>query len=805
MLFGILKQLFRATPSTKHRAQEGRAASSRRAAPAFSEAEAACRRTLELLPNLAEAHNNLGVILKNSKRPAEAETAFRRSIALKGDNALALYNLAGVLAETNRPWGAETAYRNALNLLPNFAEAHNNLGVVLKNSGRLAEAEAAFRSALESKPDFTDARKNLAIVLAEAKHLTDAEADCRRELVITPDAAAVHNKLGVLLKERKRLAEAETAFRRAISLQADDAETHHRLGGVLAAANRPWEAEAAYRNALQLRPVWAEAHNDLGLVLAATLRPREAEAAYRSALQLQPQFADAHNNLGVLLAQTDRPLQAEVAFRRATTLRPGYEAAQSNLDLVLKEIKRLSETEASRRRAVEAAPDRAVPQAKLGLTLMALGRLDDAVESFKRVLALEPHNADVHNYLGTALMRQGQIEPAVASYLQAISVKPDFAKAMTNLGTACLINKDVEQAMTWNNAALAIEPSQVGANQNMALILLGMGRGDEAQRHLDRASARQTVYIEYAVKPTRTVLLLWTKKTGNIPTIELLLPATINTRVNWVIESADDDQTDRLPDYDLVFNAMGDPDVIGDSFGPVSRFAAACTRPLLNHPDKVTRTARHNLPALLHGIDNIVVPAVWRFANRTDWDESVVDQLPLLIRPVESHGGAGLELARTPAELARCRASQSGPVFVCRFVDFASADSWFRKYRMIFVDRLPYPYHLAISPNWLVHYATAAMESNPWKLAEEKVFLQDPEAALGPAGMRAIEAIAARIDLDYSGIDFSVMEDKRILVFEANPMMLVHPETIGGPLEHKNRCVFKIQAQFEQMLQQLGR
>jgi Flp pilus assembly protein TadD len=520
---------------------------------------------------------------------------------------------------------------------------------------------------------------------------------------------------------------------------------------------------------------------------------------------LQPQFADAYNNLGVLLAQTDRPLQAEAAFRRATTVRPGYEAAQSNLNLVLKEIKRLSESEASSRRAVAATPDRALPQYKLGLTLMALGRLDDAVVSFRRVLAIEPDNAAAHNQLGTALMRQGQIEPAVAGYLQAISIKPDFAKAMTNLGTACLISKDVEHAMRWNKAALAIEPNQVEANQNMALILLGMGRGDEAQRYLDCASARQTVYIEYAVNPTRAVLLLWTKKKGNIPTIELLFPATINTRVNWVIESADDDQTDRLPDYDLVFNAMGDPDLIGDSSGPVSRFAAACTRPLLNHPDKVTRTARHNLPALLDGIDNIVVPAVWRFASSTDWDKSVADQLPLLIRPVESHGGTGLELARTSTELARCIASQSGPVFVCRFVDFASADSWFRKYRMIFVDRKPYPYHLAISQKWLVHYATAAMESNPWKLEEEKVFLQDPEAALGPAGMRAIETIAARIDLDYSGIDFSVMEDKRILVFEANPMMLVHTETIGGPIEHKNRYVFKIQEQFERMLQRLGR
>ena len=123
------------------------------------------------------------------------------------------------------------------------------------------------------------------------------------------------------------------------------------------------------------------------------------------------------------------------------------------------------------------------------------------------------------------------------------------------------------------------------------------------------------------------------------------------------------------------------------------------------------------------------------------WDESIGDHLPLLIRPVDSHGGVGLELVRTVSELARCRASQQGPVFVCRFVDFRSADTWFRKYRMIFIDRRPYPYHLAISPKWMVHYASFEMEVSPWKLEEEKSFLQDPEAVLGLNAMQSIREI----------------------------------------------------------------
>src|SRR4030095_159734 len=135
--------------------------------------------------------------------------------------------------------------------------------------------------------------------------------------------------------------------------------------------------------------------------------------------------------------------------------------------------------------------------------------------------------------------------------------------------------------------------------------------------------------------------------------------------------------------------------------------------------------------------------------------------------------------------------------FLSHYIDYRSSDSWFRKYRVIYVDREPYPYHLAISQNWIVHYYTADMEGHAWKLEEEKRFLEDPESVFGPGGMQALHSIGARMDLDFSGIDFSVLPDGRILVFEANPTMLVHPEFISGPTAHKNDYVFRIQSRFE--------
>jgi hypothetical protein len=155
--------------------------------------------------------------------------------------------------------------------------------------------------------------------------------------------------------------------------------------------------------------------------------------------------------------------------------------------------------------------------------------------------------------------------------------------------------------------------------------------------------------------------------------------------------------------------------------------------------------------------------------------------------------------------LERVHAEQVAPLYAAQFVHFASPDGFFRKYRVIFIDREPYPYHLAISPHWLVHYATAQMLDHPWKLAEEQRFLRDPRSVLGASGDAAIRAVGARMDLDYAGVDFTLLGDGRVLVFEANPVMLVHPEDPHGPLAHKNHFVHRILDAFEAMLQRRHR
>jgi len=163
---------------------------------------------------------------------------------------------------------------------------------------------------------------------------------------------------------------------------------------------------------------------------------------------------------------------------------------------------------------------------------------------------------------------------------------------------------------------------------------------------------------------------------------------------------------------------------------------------------------------------------------------------PVLVRPVASHGGQGLVLATDWTTLERTQ--PQGDVYVSRFHDFGSADGYYRKYRTIFIDRRPYPYHLAISPQWLVHHQSSEMADDGARKHEELDFLAAPEAALGRRAMTALQAIGRRLDLDYAGIDFSLLEDGGLLVFEANAAMLTHLEPADGPFAAKNPFIQRI-------------
>ena len=104
-------------------------------------------------PDDLDLLNDLGLLLRDLKRPTEALAAFERALQLKPDFAEALTNRGLVLQELDRFDEALAAYDRSLQLRPDLADSHANRGNALQELGRHEEALAAYERALAIKPD----------------------------------------------------------------------------------------------------------------------------------------------------------------------------------------------------------------------------------------------------------------------------------------------------------------------------------------------------------------------------------------------------------------------------------------------------------------------------------------------------------------------------------------------------------------------------------------------------------------------------------------------------------------------------
>ena len=170
------------------------------------------------------------------------------------------------------------------------------------------------------------------------------------------------------------------------------------------------------------------------------------------------------------------------------------------------------------------------------------------------------------------------------------------------------------------------------------------------------------------------------------------------------------------------------------------------------------------------------------------------------MRPVDRHGGRDLARVDDPPALAEHLARTNAATYdVSAFVDARGGDGFYRKYRVMFVDGEPLPYHLAIDTNWMLHYYRTPTAGEAWMREEEARFLSDPATAF-PQWSTTMPAIAAALGLDYAGIDCTIGPDGSVLVFEADTAMLVHAGDASGPLAYKQPAVARIGTALEDLI-----
>ena len=595
----------------------------------------------------------------------------------------------------------------------------------------------------------------------------------------------------------------------ALSRQVEDVAAIVAEAEADLAAGRQQEAMHGYRRALRIEPRHGPALARLAALVLDRGFADEADLpaaieVCRSAIALLPHPAAAHALLGRTLLAASRSAEAVEAYRAAAALDPSNLNAFAGLALALVSDGQLKTGLEVAEEVLRLDSGLAEAWYARGRALLLLRRPTPAAHAFARAIALSPTEGRTHLGLGDALAELDLTADAIANLSRAVELSPDSKWAHANLGSVLYRSGDLHSAEAHCRRALALDPDLPIAHQNLAGILADLGDKAGSRRHRDAAFGLRNLNIERADDPRASVLVLSTCDSGNIP-YRHLLPADRYTRLEWFIEYARPSQAGELPPYDVVFNIIGDPDFSSPTDAFAAEFARSCERRVLNAPERIGATRRDALPCLLADIEGLLIPKAARLdssvaggCDLVAWTRALGLEPPLLVRPIGSHGGQGLTLIRTREALQDL--DPAGGLYATEFCDFRSADGLYRKYRTIFVDRRPYPYHLAISDHWLVHYETSDTRADPVRLREELAFLREPEASLGPTAFAAIAAIGRRLDLDYAGVDFGVLPDGRVVVFEANATMLVHPETEAA-LVHKNPYVERITSAFQALVE----
>jgi tetratricopeptide (TPR) repeat protein len=533
-----------------------------------------------------------------------------------------------------------------------------------------------------------------------------------------------------------------------LEISDSQAMRYLRIGLEHYASGRIDEAIGAYRRGLAAAEeeppgvvsveTVSELHSNLGN--ASTVRGELEQAAenYKAALRLAPHLTPCWCNLGNIHLKTGKPQDAIRLYLQALTLNPGHWPSRTNLVQALMATQQYLLAKLLLTELIDERPQDATLHNRLGRLHFELNEPEDAIECFRQAAVLNPRDSDSLYWIGSIQQKIGEIEAAEAAYGEAAKIDPLIRRPATRF------------------------PAEF------------------------------------------RVLALFAPFAGNTPTDYLFKDAVYDADTFALLACGEYDVELLKGDVQVVVNLISDADQAAELLPLAAELTDRLGKPTVNDPRKIQRTTRNTVANLLEGIPRCCVPKVLRQKAGADLAietlrAALSSSSTILVRPAGTHGGDDLEKIEDPTKLAGLLAQRPDTDrYFIEYIDYRSADGYFRKYRFIFVDGQILPYHLAIADDWKLHHGSTDMANHPWMQSDEDAFLNNPAAVFSPAHFLVLREIRERIGLEFFGIDCGLDRSGDLVVFEANASMLVHDHNEQFP--YKTPFVLRIKSAFDAML-----
>lgn len=442
----------------------------------------------------------------------------------------------------------------------------------------------------------------------------------------------------------------------------------------------------------------------------------------------------------------------------------------------------------------------------LGAALRGQGKLGQAVTCYKRAIAINPDNWQAHSNLGNALRDQGNLEQAESSYHKSIELDDGNAEPHCNLGNVLKDNGELKQSADCFRRALDIKPDYMEAGIALSAIEESAGNSEQAQKTLWDAVARQPILTEPCKGSTEATALLFRgvedcryklsddfqhkMSGGHFSTTELLHQDRFTKHHFHIVGDNLDTHGGKLPRHDIMVNTIACPDREPATLKALSSFLKGRKHaPLINHPDQVLKTGRDNNFLRLNDIDGITFANTIRIETKGMTTKRIVEKIkdsgitpPMIMRRTGTQTAVSVKKLNGFDEVEAYLSETDGDEFyVIQYIDCPYREDYYRKIRLFCIDGRLYPVVCHIDKVWNVHGGNrkTMMKKNDWMQDEEKNFLSNPKAYIGDDNYRTLEGLHSIIKLDFFGMDFNLMADGSMLIFELNPAMrhsLAHAE-----------------------------
>jgi len=297
---------------------------------------------------------------------------------------------------------------------------------------------------------------------------------------------------------------------------------------------------------------------------------------------------------------------------------------------------------------------------------------------------------------------------------------------------------------------------------------------------------------------------------GNTPIEFLLEDSGIELQTLYVVDGVP--LPEPLPAHDVAIVIASDSEPCLGTLAAIEARAATWPAPLLNAPQLIRHLDRDKLYRLIGDVEGLEIPATLAIGrdalaavasgSATLAEVTHGIEFPAIVRPRGSHAGFGLaKIDDAVALLDYLRDRQESDYFVARYVDYASDDGQFRKYRIVVIEGKPYACHMAVADRWDIWYLNAGMAQSEVKRLEEAAFFHTFDFGFALRHRTALQGMAERIGLDYFTIDCAQTPRGDLLVFEIDNTAVVHNMDSPQLYPYKPPQMHKIFDAFASMLE----